>query len=71
MAYVNTSRAGSASLADRLNAVVKSVKAAVHRRELYSRTLRELNALNERELADLGIHRSMIKSISMEAAYGK
>ncbi len=71
MAYVNTTRAVQGSTADRLNAVVNSVKAAFARRRMYNQTYRELNALTERELSDLGLHRSMITQISMEAAYGK
>jgi uncharacterized protein YjiS (DUF1127 family) len=41
------------------------------RRAIYRQTLRELNALSGRELADLGIHRSMITRLAQEAAYGK
>jgi len=39
-------------------------------KQLYRETVRELNNLNNRELADLGIGRSAIKSIALEAAYG-
>jgi uncharacterized protein YjiS (DUF1127 family) len=70
MAYVNTIRAAEGGIVDRLTLVVKSVKAAFERRRLYSQTLYELNGLNDRELADLGIHRSMIRDIAREAAYG-
>lgn len=34
----------------------------------YSTTRRELSALNDRELADLGINRAMIEEISTQAA---
>ena len=40
------------------------------RRALYRQTVRELNQLNGRELADLGISRSMIRSVAYEAAWG-
>ncbi len=40
------------------------------RRALYRQTVRELNDLNGRELADLGISRSMIRSVAYEAAWG-
>ncbi|WP_394328596.1 DUF1127 domain-containing protein [Rhodobacter xanthinilyticus] len=44
---------------------------ALARRKVYRQTLRELKALSARELADLGIHRSMITRVAQEAAYGK
>lgn len=71
MAYVNVSRAGQAGLADRLAALPKLIKAAIVRRQKYAQTYRELDALTERELSDLGIHRSSIARIAHEAAYGK
>lgn len=40
------------------------------RNAVYRQTIRELNALTERDLADLGIHRSMITRIAREAAFG-
>ncbi|RYH02673.1 DUF1127 domain-containing protein [Salipiger sp. IMCC34102] len=43
---------------------------AANRRRVYSATVRELSALSNRELDDLGISRSMVKSIAAEAAYG-
>lgn len=39
------------------------------RRALYRRTVRELSALSNRDLADLGISRSAIRSLAHEAAY--
>lgn len=71
MAYVNTSRAASLSLADRFPGYVASVKAYFARRAVYAQTVRELNALTDRELADLGIARASITSVAREAAYGK
>ncbi|AUH35391.1 hypothetical protein CUV01_11325 [Paracoccus tegillarcae] len=40
------------------------------RNAVYRQTIRELNSLTERDLSDLGIHRSMIRRIALEAAYG-
>lgn len=71
MAYVNSTRVGHLSLSERIALVVKSVREAAARRRIYKDTLRELNTLNDRELADLGIHSSMIHRIASEAAYGK
>jgi uncharacterized protein YjiS (DUF1127 family) len=37
----------------------------------YQRTLSELGRLSDRELADLGLHRSDIASLARESVYGK
>lgn len=71
MAYANTTRSVELGFADRIAAVFKSVPQAIARYRVYAQTVRELNGLSERELNDLGIHRSMIPSIASEAAYGK
>ena len=71
MAYVNTSRAASLSLADRFPGFIASVKAALARRAVYLQTVRELDALTDRELADLGLSLLEIPTLAREAAYGK
>ena len=71
MAYVNSTRSLNFGLADRLGNIAKSVKLALRRRRMFNQTVRELNVLSDRELADLGIHASMIKEIATQAAYGK
>lgn len=38
------------------------------KRKVYRATFHELNALSDRDLADLGLHRSMIKNVAWEAA---
>ena len=38
---------------------------------VYRETVRELSALSARELADLGMNRSMITRAALDAAYGK
>ena len=37
----------------------------MRKRSNYKRTLNELNSLTDRELADLGLHRGMIRSIAL------
>jgi len=37
---------------------------------MYRKTLDELATLTRRELADLGLNRSMLKNVAREAAYG-
>ncbi len=71
MAYINSSRAASFSLADRISGFVALTKANLARRAVFSQTVRELNTLTDRELADLGIARVDILSVAREAAYGK
>lgn len=71
MAYVNTSRAASLSLADRFSGVLATLNAVLASRAVYAQTIRELNALTDRELADLGIARTSIADVAREAAYGK
>lgn len=71
MAYVNSSRAASFSLADRISGVLALTKASLARRAVFNQTVRELNTLTDRELADLGIARADIRAVAHEAAYGK
>jgi uncharacterized protein YjiS (DUF1127 family) len=71
MAYANTTRAASFGIADRAALIVKSIRTALQRRRIYKQTVSELSALSSRELADLGISRTMINRLANEAAYGK
>lgn len=71
MAFVNTTRVAHPSFADRIQGMVETFRTTLARRAIYRQTLRELNALSHRELADLGIHRSMVTRLAREAAYGK
>ncbi len=66
MAYANNTR--TVTLADRFNALVADFAAARAQRKAYRTTFNELSELNDRELADMGISRSMIKSISLDAS---
>ncbi|PTV97087.1 uncharacterized protein DUF1127 [Rhodobacter aestuarii] len=54
-----------------LSQVLATVREALARRKVYRQTLSELRSLSERELNDLGMHRSMLTRIALEAAYGK
>lgn len=56
-------------LSDRLAGFFEAFKARRARNAIFRTTLRELNQLSERELADLGLHRSQIKQVAKEAAY--
>lgn len=71
MAYITTSRTGGITLSQRFAALRDTFLAARAQRKIYNTTLNELEMLSNRDLNDLGISRSSIKSIAMEAAYGK
>lgn len=71
MAYVNSTRANTVSISDRFGSLVAGFKAAMARRRIYDQTVRELASLSDRDLADLGISRSVITQVASEAAYGK
>ncbi|MEI4262592.1 DUF1127 domain-containing protein [Roseovarius sp. D0-M9] len=49
---------------------VGSIRAAIGRRRLYYKTMRELSALPDRDLSELGIPRSHITRLAWETAYG-
>ena len=71
MAYLNHTRAADTGLRARLSTLTGQFAERFARYRLYRQTLAELGQLSPRELADLGIHRSQIASIAIEAAYGK
>ena len=71
MAYVNASRVGAVGLVDRAAGMIRSIRVGLERRRVFKQTVRELQSLSNRELADLGIHRTMITRVATEAAYGK
>ena len=59
------------SLTERFTAFRAHLADNVAKRKIYRTTVAELESLSSRDLADLGISSSMIKSIAFEAAYGK
>jgi len=71
MAYVVSNRVSGFSLVEFAANTVANVKAALARRAVYTRTLAELNALSDRDLADLGVVRAQVADLAREAAYGK
>ncbi|AML53273.1 DUF1127 domain-containing protein [Falsihalocynthiibacter arcticus] len=69
MAFATDIRAAEAGIQDRIIAAYKGLVEKFERYNVYRTTFNELNALSNRDLADLGMHRSMIKRIAIEAAY--
>jgi uncharacterized protein YjiS (DUF1127 family) len=70
MAYANDIRAYGATLSQRISEARSALADRYAKYTTYRATLNELAGLNDRDLADLGINRSMIKGIAAEAAYG-
>lgn len=50
--------------------VINTFRSRLARREAYRRTLNELNALSDREAADLGLNRVDFVRVAREATYG-
>lgn len=68
---VNAQNAAQTGLRGRLMNSIQRMQESRARRAVYRQTLRELNALTNRDLDDLGINRSMITRLAHESAYGK
>jgi uncharacterized protein YjiS (DUF1127 family) len=72
MAFMNASLSSSATLVARaLEAIARLFDAAAVRhaqRRVYQETLNELSKLSTRELDDMGMHRSNLRSIAQDAA---
>ena len=72
MAFVNSSvRPAGWALRDLVQHQIQKLQKIAQRRQVYVQTVSELNALSDRDLADLGLHRLMIPAVAKEAAYGK
>lgn len=69
--HIHGSARNANGLRAKLSDFFAGLQEARARNAVYRQTIRELNSLTERDLADLGIHRSMITRVAMEAAYGK
>ena len=70
MAFAQQTHVSHAGLGHLFHAIVVDVKDYMARRRVYKETLNELSALSGRDLADLGIGRSEIRALALEAAYG-
>jgi uncharacterized protein YjiS (DUF1127 family) len=70
MAYeTNSIGAVGNTIMDRVNALVAEYRAKAARRKIYRNTLRELSALSDRELQDLGLNQSELRRVAYQAAY--
>ena len=69
MAFATDIRATEAGILDRIIAAYKGFVERNEQYKVYRTTFNELNGLSGRELADLGLNRSMIRDVAIEAAY--
>jgi uncharacterized protein YjiS (DUF1127 family) len=70
-AIAHTPNAAAATgFAGRLVAAIQHMQENRARRAIYRQTVRELDVLTNRDLADLGINRAMIDRLAHEAAWG-
>lgn len=70
MAHNSTiTHAGSTGWSARLTDFFADLRTRFERRKVYRETLSELRALEDRDLADLGLNRTMLKRIAYQAAY--
>ena len=65
----NLNITGQTAGTTRFSAFIDGLKVRMERRRIYAQTRDELAALSNRDLADLGIHRSEIPRIAYQAAY--
>lgn len=70
MANVATTSYNAISFADRIRAAIEEFKAARALRAQYVATVRELENLSDRDLADLAIYRWDIRTMAREHVYG-
>lgn len=69
MAYSQISQGSNAQSGARASSFFDAIAERVRRYRTYRQTLAELEALSDRELADLGLHHSMIRACAYSAAY--
>lgn len=70
MAYLNTQSATGTSFAGSLFAGIENLRQRFVAYRQFRETLDGLNALTDRDLADLGLHRSQIPAVAKETVYG-
>jgi len=70
MAFLTDTRIAAGSLAERFGRIRAAIEDSFARRSLYRRTLAELQALTDRDLADLGIARADLPQLARAAATG-
>lgn len=70
MAYITDTNISGITFGQRLTTLREKFATARTQRKVYTTTLNELENLSSRDLADLGLARSGIKAVALQAAYG-
>ena len=68
MAYLTTTPATSGSALARLTSALNTLSREIRVRRLYRETFDGLNALGNRELADLGLNRADLRRVAWDSA---
>ena len=68
MAYLTNTTASNTSLFAQLRGLFATAANRYKQHRVYRQTLEELSDLSNRELADLGLHRSDLRRVAMDAA---
>ena len=71
MTFATETRSTHVGIFDRIATFAKEMAGFNAQYRVYRQTLRELGALSNRDLADLGLSRSMIADVARVAAYGE
>ena len=69
MAYASDIRTENGLIGDRFVALTKSLGERFEKYRTYRQTLSELASLSNRDLADLGLCRTQIRSVAYEHVY--
>ena len=69
MAYASDTRTTSASIGDRVRELRSTLATRYAQHKVYRSTLKELESLTDRDLADLGLNRLVIQDVARKAAY--
>ncbi|SPF78288.1 DUF1127 domain-containing protein [Pseudoprimorskyibacter insulae] len=69
MAYSTELSQAQSGLTGWMASLVTALRIRFEKRRVYRTTLNELSSLSTRELADLGLHRSMLRRVAWQAAY--
>jgi uncharacterized protein YjiS (DUF1127 family) len=67
MAFI-TGTAPAFGLGDKVASLVERLRTARKVRAVYRQTYNELADLTDRDLADLGLHRTQIRAVALQAA---
>jgi uncharacterized protein YjiS (DUF1127 family) len=71
MVHANIERGLATGIGSRISAALADWREYRKRVAVYHETLRELRRLSDRDLLDMGLHKSQIEDVAREAAFGR